>query len=192
MDTEPTTDNVSRSALIVEYYKSARAELVERVKLRDQVLLVYLGFVGAILGASLTTNHYRELGIVLPFLGLGGSILVSQHNAVIGALIRYTSNDLALFIPAVPKKIPEFVNSPSFKMHSPYSNFLRSFGHGVIIIIPEIAGLGINYSHALASAFPMGPAWWFGAVSTLGSIGVIHHSHQGRKRVYDNTKWVGN
>lgn len=171
------------------YYRAAREELVERVKLRDQVLLVYLGFVGAVLGASLAKDAWREIGLILPFLGLGCAILVSQHNAVIGALIRFINMDLRRKLKEVGVDVPEFVSSNSFKDHSRYSNFSRSLGHAVVIMIPEVAGLGINIQHALLSPFPMGPAWWFGLAFGLCSAFVIYDSHRGRSRVYNETPW---
>jgi hypothetical protein len=171
------------------YYRAVRDELVERVKLRDQVLLVYLGFVGAVLGASLTKDSWREIGLILPFLGLGCAILVSQHNAVIGALIRFINEDLKRKLKETGIDVPEFVSSNSFRGHSRYSNFSRSLGHAVVIMIPEIAGLGINFPHALLSPFPMGPAWWFGLAFALCSAFVIYDSHRGRSRVYNDTPW---
>lgn len=171
------------------YYRAVREELIERVKLRDQVLLVYLGFVGAVLGTSLTKDSWREIGLILPFLGLGCAILVSQHNAVIGAIIRFINEDLKKNLKDVGIDVPEFVSSNSFRGHSRYSNFSRSFGHAVVIMIPEVAGLGINFRHALSSPFPMGPAWWFGLAFALCSAFVIYESHRGRSRVYNDTPW---
>lgn len=173
----------------LEFYKAARTELVERVKLRDQVLLAYLAFVGVVSGAAVALSGNKEVALVLPFLGMGCAILVSQHNSVIGALIRYTSVDLHSVL--VPKTIwiPEFVNSNSFREHSQRSNFLRSAGHAIVIIIPEIVGLGINYQHALFSPFPLGPAWWFGTICIFVSIGVIWSAHAGRASVYKGTPW---
>ena len=135
-------------------------------------------------------NNSKEFALVIPFLGLGCSILVSQHNSVIGALIRYTNTDLYNHLFSSAVKIPEFVNSTSFRYHSPSSNFLRSFGHAVIILIPEILGLSINYNHAIFSPFPLGPAWWFGAVCVIASSIVIQIAHAGRQKVYIETPWA--
>lgn len=173
----------------LEFYKAARLELVERVKLRDQVLLVYLAFVGVISGASLSISGSKEVAMTLPFLGMGCAILVSQHNSVIGALIRYTSVDLHNHLMPAKVTIAEFVNSSSFKGHSRQSNFFRSTGHAIVIIVPECTGLGINYTHALSSPFPLGPAWWFGALCTIASVVIILVAHLGRHRVYTQTPW---
>ena len=104
------------AAATLEFYKAARSELVERVKLREQVLLLYLAFVGAIASTALSQNNFREISLVLPFLGLGCAILVSQHNAVIGALIRYTTKDLHEYLFIKPCSVPDFVNSSSFRV----------------------------------------------------------------------------
>lgn len=193
-----STNNINKTSasisdivnVAVNNYRAARDELVERVKLRDQVLLIYLGFVGAVIGASLTKNSWREIGLILPFLGFGGVILVSQHNAVIGALIRFINHDLKEKLKDIGIQVPEFVSSNSFRGHSKYSNFSRTFGHAVVIMVPEVAGLGINFEHAFNSKFPMGPAWWFGLLFAFGSAYAIYDSHQGRSRVYNETPWA--
>jgi hypothetical protein len=185
-----TTKKADYSSAIIEFYRAARDELVERIKLRDQVLLIYLAFVGAVTGAAFSVGHSREIALVLPFLGLGCAILVSQHNSVIGAIIRYTSVELSEYLIPHELSIPEFVNSNSFRKHSPRSNFLRSVGHGVVILVPEIIGLAINYNHAIFSPFPFGPAWWFGAVCVIISFIIILVIHSGRQKVYAETPWI--
>lgn len=178
------------NSVALEFYKSARNELVERVKLRDQVLLVYLAFVGAISGAALSLHGSKQIALVLPFLGMGCAILVSQHNSVIGAIIRYTSTDLHGHLLSGHADIPDFVNSSSFRSHSPRSNFFRSVGHAVVILVPEVTGLGINYQHAISSPFPFGPAWWFGLLCVLVSTATIWSAHSGRQKVYRETPWT--
>lgn len=182
-------DFKNKIPVAMEFYKAARSELVERVKLRDQVLTAYLAFVGVIFGALFLKDLGKEVGLVIPFLGLGCAILVCQHNAVIGALIRYTNRDLQPVISSEIGRIPEFVSSRSFKTHSSFSNALRSFGHAVIVLVPEICGLAMNYQHALSSPFPTGPAWWFGFLCVALSAGIIQHTHSVRRAIYDETPW---
>jgi len=188
--TSSSANSVSHSVTIASsHYTAARNELVERVKLRDHVLLIYLSFVGAIMGVSFSKNSWIEASLAIPFLGLACGILVSQHNIVIGALIRFINHDLKPSVEALSIHIPDFVSSPSFRGHSQYSNFLRSVGHAIIVITPQIVALGVNYKHATNSAFPMGPSWWFGALFTLISGMFIQHAHASRARVYSETPW---
>lgn len=172
----------------IRYYEAARQELVKRVELRDQVLRIYLSLVGAVFGAALGLMDKFEILLALPYLGLGCSIIVSQHNAVIGALIKYSTQEI---LPSDDTKgvIPEFTRSKAFKEHSPRSNLLRSSGHAVIILIPCVLSLLTNVHHGLGSAYPLGPAWWFALVCTILAAGVIWHIHQLRQKVYRETPW---
>lgn len=182
---------------VLENYKASRSELIMRVRLRDHVLLVYLTFVGVVFGFSLKSGLTSKLDtsvnleslMMLPFLALGCSILVSQHNAVIGALIRFNTEHIGPFLIECGAAAPEFTNSEAFKTHSPKSNFLRSFGHGVILLIPCVISLGLNYEHGIKSPFPLGVVWWFGLLCTFGTLWVINHVHSFRKEVFDKTSW---
>lgn len=171
------------------HYKAARDELITRVRLRDQVLLIYLGFTGAVTGIGLAESESTEIFLALPFLGLGCAILVSQHNSVIGALISYCTGDLKPFLVKKNEYAPEFVSSRTFKGHSQMSNRLRSIGHAIILLFPPIIGLGISFDHALNSPFPFGPTWWFGVICIAVAFYVILTAHGGRRSVYNDTNW---
>jgi hypothetical protein len=176
-------------------YDAARAELLTRVRLRDQVLLIYLGFAGAIFGVSLAStgvtlsasNH--EILLVLPFLSLGFSILVSQHNAVIGAIILFNTNEINAFLAKHDEGAPEFTSSLSFKGHSPRSNLLRLWGHTIILLVPCIVSLAVNICHVFKPQFPFWTAWWFALACTIGTVLVIFHVHKLRETVYEDIIW---
>lgn len=171
-------------------YDAARAELLTRVRLRDQVLLIYLGFVGAVFGLSLgASGTDNAILLTLPFLSLGCSILVSQHNAVIGALIKFNTEHISIFLTSINEGAPEFTNSPAFKNHSLRSNVLRSWGHMIILLVPCVISLSYNIRHAIGSPFPTGPAWWFALVCTIGTVWIIQYVHELRRDVYNTTTW---
>jgi hypothetical protein len=172
-------------------YEVARAELLERIRLRDQVLLVYLGIIGTIAGIALGTSAKREILLIIPFIGFGCSILVSQHNAVIGALIRFAYVDIRSFLKELAEEeyAPIFVCSDSFRKHSSTSNKLRSIGHSVIIVGPIFFALAYTGDYALGDKLPKASLWWAGAFLMVVSIGVIWYIHKERQRVYSETKW---
>lgn len=171
-------------------YEAARSELVARLKLRDQVLLIYLAVVGTIFGIALANMERVEILLIIPFISLGCTILVSQHNLVIGTLIEFIGNQIKpeLLGLSPPEYATFFVCSKVYEHHCTRSNRFRLWGHGIIIIIPNLAGLGYNINHAIKSPFPMGTLWWFGLVLMIISLWIILYTHQLRSEVTKKTK----
>ena len=170
-------------------YVVARTELVERIRLREQVLLVYLAVIGTIFGIALENFEKNTILLIIPFIAFGCSILVSQHNSVIGTLLHFCSHEIKPFLESIDEYAPQFGVSMAFKEHSKRSNYLRSFGHAIIIIIPCFVALIYNIHHAISPLFSGGFAWWFALICTVFSIGIIHYVHKLRSNVYKETNW---
>jgi hypothetical protein len=182
------------------HYTAARDELLMRIRLRDNALLVFLAFSGAIFSVALSKQVASGNGsadpwlitIVIPFVSLGCGIIVAQHNAVIGALIRYIANDLKSFLRTQGCIVPEFGSSLTFKDHSLFSNRMRTGGHLVILSVPAIVALAANWEGGFYSSFPLGEVWWLGVLSYLGLLFLTWYVHERRKNVYDTTEWHKN
>ena len=65
-------------------YDAARQEILLRMRLRDQALLVYLALVGTIFGVSLSNQDEggEYILMTIPYIALGVAIIVSQHNVL--------------------------------------------------------------------------------------------------------------
>ena len=164
-------------------YDSARQEILERLQLRDNVLLIYLGAIGTIFGIALGTSVNAEILLIIPFLALGASVIVSQHNAQIGIIIYFIVYDLEPFFKKIGENAPLLDSSESIRKFSIQGIWMRSFGHFLVIIIPPIASLGINYQYSFIAQFPEIVLWWFGALSTLLSIYFILETHHRRNKI---------
>ncbi len=173
-------------------YESARQELIQRITLRDHVLLVYLGAVGTILAIALGTDARNDILMLIPFISLGAAVLVSQHNSVIGSLGDFCVNELDdFFISLKPSEwAPQWDKSKALQKYSSKSIRLRSWGHSIIVIIPSVLGLAINWNHALYSPFPEGIVWWFAALCFALAIWIITVAHNLRVQLYRKYKWV--
>ncbi len=170
-------------------YESARAELISRIQLRDNVLLVFMGAVGTVMGVALGTTARVEILFVVPFLAFGAATIVSQHNAVIGSLADFCVRELSPFLKSIGELAPQWDDSNALQEYRNSAIRLRSWGHTVIVVVPGIAALGLNWQHALKSAFPNGVLWWFGAVFVALAIWEIGNTHFQRKRIYDKFTW---
>jgi hypothetical protein len=173
----------------IAMYQSARAELVERIRLRDQILMIYLAAVGALFTAGFGVTPRFEVLLSLPFLALGASVLVCQHNAVIGSLGRFCVVELGAFLDGLKSHAPQWDDSSSLQSYKDSAIRLRSFGHTVILIVPCVVALGANYPHAISSPFPYGPLWWMSAICTVVTVWQVVTTHFWRSSLYFVQSW---
>jgi len=159
----------------IKNFEIANNQLTARVRIRNNVLLVYLTVTGTIFSIALGTTAKPEILLAIPYLALGCAIIVSHHNILIGALLDFCSKEIRGFIRKNSSKdeAPQFDSSESLKKYFSPTLKLRTWGHAIIIIIPTIVSLAFNWSHAIGSAFPLGPAWWFAAVCGIGCVYTI-------------------
>jgi hypothetical protein len=149
-------------------YEMAQQEIQEHLQLRDNVLLVYLGAIGTIFGVA-----------------LGSSVIVSQHNALIGSVESYIVSELEPFLKKIGEYAPFWNSSKSSREYSLKGIWMRTFGHFLIVLIPPIAALGFSWQFGFFSQFPENPLWWFGVFSTILSAYFILETHNWRKRLFE-------
>lgn len=167
------------------YFNNAREELVARIGLRDQVLLVFLGATGTIFGVALGMTNNSIL-LSLPFLALGASVIVSQHNSVIGSLADYCVHELEPYLNSLlpPPHVPQWDNSKALRKYSSEAIKHRTWGHAIIIVVPSVVSLVANASVGFSGELAHLLIWWFGVISIV--IGVINivKAHKWRKDLY--------
>lgn len=94
---------VSESVLI-ESFKSARTEIAERIRLRDQTLAAYLAGVVSVVAFSLSQEtklegvHGPDLLLFVPVLAFAAAKVLSDNHKMVGALALYQAVELAGFI----------------------------------------------------------------------------------------------
>ena len=74
------------------YYSQARNELILRIRLREQVLNYFLVAAGVLLGIAISDINGvgSTVALVIPFIGLGTSILITSHTMVITSIAKYS------------------------------------------------------------------------------------------------------
>jgi hypothetical protein len=172
-------------------YNSARTEIIERIRLRDNVLLVYLALVGTVFGVAFGTNIQIEVLLALPFVALGTTVLICQHNCVIGSLADFCVNEL---IPVLKSESPpeytvQWDNSNALHKYSTQAINLRSFGHLLLILIPCINALVMNWKHIFSSTFQLVVVWWLGSACVVFILWFVWRSHKWRKNIYATFNW---
>jgi len=173
-------------------YGAVRSEILQRMQLRDYVLLVFLGFTGAIFGIALGTSNKIEILLSLPYLSLGAAILVSQHNMMAAILGEFLACELESVFKQQGENAPQWDNSSTFENIAKTAARFRFFGHTLIIFVPCIVALGVNWRAAFYDPFPAQPIWWFGMFCLLIAGAVMWHSHVIRINSYVKRCWSRN
>lgn len=70
--------------ILLKFYETNRSAIMARVGFRDNALMVYLGGVATIFGATIQTDNHVFL-LIIPFLSLGLSAIVANHQYFIKA-----------------------------------------------------------------------------------------------------------
>src|SRR5258708_37848865 len=127
------------------YYESARQELIERIRLRDNSLFVYLGAVGALFGTALAKTAAGQILLVVPYLTLGAVFLMAQHHEVIGNLESYLVNELAPFLDEHEANVPQWNNSSALHAYYGQAMLWRLVAHCMLLLVPPAAALILNF-----------------------------------------------
>lgn len=144
------------------YYEVMREEVVEHIRLRDQSLFLYLGASGVIMGIGLGAVSKLEVLLIIPFLALGASYILSQHDIHICGICRYLSKELNVFLNEDEEMFPQWDNSESLKFISPILAKYRYQGHLIILMLPVIVATGVNYMNMFCVYTVSGILWWLG------------------------------
>lgn len=209
-----TPSEEKRIDTAIANYQCAQAELIQRIRLRDHVLLIYMSAVGVLLGIALKDTSYKQILLAVPLITLGVSILISQHNYLISLLGVFSSNEIGEFLKNITPDRADAVqwhNSKTLKDYYAKSTKLRSFGHGILILTPSLIALLINVEQfhmivirvvskyatlndgsvsAYQNASLLYEVMWVGGVLfTIVSFVVIHQVHIARIEHYNTRNW---
>lgn len=131
--------------LSAAYYSGARAEVVERIRLRDASMTIFLSsvsIIGALYGglvAYLDTTpaiilYGSYLLILVCVLANASASVISQHHVLIGALEHYLVTELDPELRRLGVRLPQWDLSGSVMGMKDYSIRSRSKGHQLLII----------------------------------------------------------
>lgn len=150
-------------------YESAHAELISHFQLRDSVLLTYITATGTIFGISLGTSAKSEILLAIPYFSLGCSILVSQHNLLIGSLLDFMTEEIAPFLQHIKSNecAPFYVTSKSYKRNAMRALRLRFLGHSILMLLPCLIALSFNFKYSIGHSMLMGFIWWGSLICTI-------------------------
>lgn len=163
-------------------YQIANEHLMQRLQMRENVLVGYLAGIGTILtiGFGQTTNI--SLALSIPFLALGCSVMVSHHNLMIGALLEYCTQESKAFLTTHTEYAPQFDTSLSFQKYGKQAIRLSFFGQIVILVLPCAVSLAANWQHVVNFSLLLTGFWWFSFVCTVVTVLVLVRTHRFRTK----------
>lgn len=154
-------------------YETASQHFISRYQMRDNVLLIYLAAIGAILGVAFGGNDMHKVLLAIPFFSLGCSLLIVHHNVMLGALLTFLSDEISRKFNDDENKITLFENSKSLNGRFGFALLLRTWSQLLILFLPSILSLVINFSFLYSDNLCNLLIWWFSLLCLFFGIVIV-------------------
>jgi len=171
------------------YYQSASQHFVSRFQMRDNVTLFFLAATGTILSVAFGSDAVqREVLLVLPYLALACTPLVVHHNVMLGALLTYLSKEIAHAPSESESSPPPFESSLALDSSFDLALNLRTIGQLIVLSLPSVLALVINFPTAGQATTSTSYAYWFAVVCVLLTAAMIVSVHLLQKHHMDHLR----
>jgi hypothetical protein len=150
------------------YYTAARTEIVERMKLRDNALVLYATGVSAIIGVAFGQVTRTEVLLLLPFVAFVAALIANHHSEATGALGYYCARELSQYL---PHDVPQWDSSYTLQEFRTGAIRYRLIGESALFLVPP--GFSLLYVadlHSWSSLVEvnfLAVAWWIGLLFAL-------------------------
>ena len=182
-----TNTNLKNEQTIIAFYNTARQEILTRIKLRDNTLLFFIGVSSTIFAIPLVFESKSNLLLAIPYLSLGISLIVAQHNDIIGSLAAYLNKEFT----KVKKKVGVSHWDDSVCLHDFHKHAMlyRSFGHLTILLLPT--GISLYQNKSMVSGTNGEKLMFWGSVlSAFIVISLSVSSYITRRRLIKSKRKV--
>src|ERR1041384_7225395 len=122
-------------------YEASRNEILERIRLRDNALLAFLGATGVVFGVASGTPPRSEFLMILPYLSLAAALIVTQHDRTIGYMCAFITQELEPFLREQSEHAPTWEACNSLRSYSSTAMGLRLVSHGILILGPSVLAI---------------------------------------------------
>jgi hypothetical protein len=169
-------------------YESSRNEILERIRLRDNALLTFLGATGLVFGVASGSPPRPQFLLILPYLSLAAALFVTQHDRTIGCICAFITQELDPFLREHSENAPMWEACDFLRRYSSTAMNLRSVSHSILILMP--AGLALVWSRsAAAMTGRLLFVWWFAIIVTVISTTFLVSTYLERLKYYRETSW---
>jgi hypothetical protein len=176
----------SNATLAIAFYEAARAEILERLNMRETTFLAWITVVGAILsfaakGPSSNVLFEPRLLQLIPALCLPFSLAIYRHTLIIRYLGEYLGRELRGFLrQGKDPKERDTQDAPrhwdiSSTLQSRIRTFLTIEGIAYTFFLAGVPAFCLAYLH-YASHVPWSSPWLFGGAfctAVSATVGVL-------------------
>lgn len=171
-------------------YQAARQEVIERIRLRDNALVMFLGATSVVFGLAVDDKARSSLLLLLiPYLALAASFILAQHDRTIGALCAFITDDLRKFLRGLRADAPMWESSQFLREYTDLSILMRTLSNLILIILPAVLSLAWAWSTIRSEGKLIQSVWWGGCAVTVMMTILLVATHLDRKSKYDHTTW---
>ncbi|OOQ70122.1 hypothetical protein C1S86_11165 [Vibrio parahaemolyticus] len=190
------SDNPNDSReMALKFYDAARTELVERIRLRETILLFYITVIATLLGVAYNKANHHGVLLIIPYISFSIGYLLQHHNTLIGTLGRYChSLHISHLVYGFDKPLEQWDNSSILREQSELATSSRFWPQAAILSIPSGFALFVNHeryddiveANSLFSTEFIGwAALWLGGVMTFFSVYFLYESKAARKSLFN-------
>lgn len=183
--------------LVAAFYSSARQEIIDRIRLREQLVAGFLVFLGAIAVVAFKEGNRPTTIPVVSWIAFAVALTLSQHQAAIGAIHQYLITEFERDLRCCGKDCKKECGNDSGKGACAITQWDRSraligffhldfgrvsWGHALLLLFPSFFAQVLSYD---AADCTLTNTWWVfwcgGAACCFGTIVVLVRAHVSRK-----------
>jgi hypothetical protein len=170
------------------FYNSGRQEIIDRLKFRDNALILYMAFLGSLVGLCATDKADWELLLSIPIVTLGITAIVSHHNEVVGSIAFFLANELSPRLESTGENAPHWENSKTLKKYASTGLKRMSYSQLLFLVGSPFLSLLVNIEHAFIKD-PLFVLWVLDLALTIICLFLVCSGRTLRKEYYDRTIW---
>lgn len=167
-------------SVLIAHYEATRAEVLERMKMRQTILTVYLGFVGTVLGLAVGTNPRIDALIVIPLASFGVAWIIRDHELGLACLGSWLEETYQQYIDENPvlQGTPQWDGS---KLRQKYGRLFASrfVGYVSLFLIADLAGLFISWGELSTQVYLR----WIGIALTTFTLIILSVTFAQRRKI---------
>lgn len=140
--------------LIKTYYQTSRANLANRLRIRDNSIIIFIAVISVLFGVSFTreVGFYEMPLLIIPAISFGITILVNYHNEYIARIVHYLGNDLYEEIRNLDISITEwsFAHGHLELQKNKWLGADHAVAEKIILVVPSVFSLILTLNSFIA------------------------------------------
>ncbi len=159
---------------VIVFYNAARAEIVQRLALREQVVLAPLTASGVIAGIGFRSGtgagYDPNVLLLVPLLTIAFTIAFARHNWIIRHIGEYIATELRPFFQAQGPGLPDWDDSQVLRREKKGFLVKELLAFTVLLCVPALLVLSICFWRVHSASVSYRWLYWVSLTGTCGSL----------------------